>query len=88
MPAGSKKAGTLTAQSASLPPVSQSQGQVTVDPLPPFHDASPCQCTYDLTVMDCLEGLAKAMDFGWFDIETFDVEEYEHFEQVEVRQGQ
>ncbi|CAM9495281.1 unnamed protein product, partial [Discosporangium mesarthrocarpum] len=23
-------------------------------PFPPFHDASPCVCTYNLTVMDCL----------------------------------
>ena len=52
-------------------------------PFPPFHDASPCACTFDLTVLDCLRGLAKAMKFNFFDSENFDVEEYEHFEQVE-----
>jgi cell division cycle 14 len=68
----------------SLPPVSQSQGSVTVAPLPPWHDASPCACTYDLTVFDCLKGFQKARMHGFYDPETFDVEEYEHFEQVEV----
>ena len=24
-------------------------------PFPPFHDASPCVCTYNLTVLDCLK---------------------------------
>ena len=83
MPAGTKKV-EGTAKTQSLPPVSSSQGTVTVAALPPFHDASPCQCTYDLNVFDCLEGMAKAMDHGFYDMETFDVDEYEHFEQVEV----
>lgn len=69
----------------SLPPVSQSQGAPTIADLPPFHDASPCQCTYDLTVLDCLKGFSKARGHNFFDKETFDVEEYEFFEQVEVR---
>lgn len=51
--------------------------------LPPFHDASPCRCTYDLTVLDCLHGLAKARMYRYFDFDDFDVEEYEYFEQVE-----
>lgn len=70
---------------ASLPPVSTSQGAPTIAALPDFHDASPCPCTYDLTVLDCLQGFAKARLHGFFDLETFDVEEYEYFEQVEVR---
>jgi len=53
--------------------------------LQPFHDASPCECTYNLTVLDCLRGLAKARDYGFFNFETFDVNEYEYYEQVEVR---
>jgi len=72
------------AANASQPPVSNSQGSVTIQQLPPFHDASPCACTYDLTVMDCLRGMAKARSLGFYNHETFDVEEYEHFEQVEV----
>lgn len=70
---------------ASQPPVSHSQGGPTIAALPYFHDASPCECTYDLTVLDCLKGFAKARLHGFFDMETFDVEEYEYFEQVEVR---
>jgi cell division cycle 14 len=37
-----------------------------VNPLPPFHDASPIVCTYDLTVYDCLCGLEKARQLGFF----------------------
>eukprot|EP00521_Asterionellopsis_glacialis_P018177 CAMPEP_0195299064 /NCGR_PEP_ID=MMETSP0707-20130614/24779_1 /TAXON_ID=33640 /ORGANISM="Asterionellopsis glacialis, Strain CCMP134" /LENGTH=528 /DNA_ID=CAMNT_0040361337 /DNA_START=331 /DNA_END=1917 /DNA_ORIENTATION=- len=55
----------------------------TLAPLPPFHDASPCACTYDLSILDCLHGLAKARMYGFFDFDNFDVDEYEHFEQVE-----
>jgi hypothetical protein len=36
--------------------------------------------------MDCLGALVKARQFDFFDWgEKFDVNEYEHFEQVEVR---
>ena len=52
-------------------------------PFPPFHDASPCVCTYNLTVLDCLRGIRKALDCGFFDLDNFDIEEYEHFEKVE-----
>ncbi|KAL9187162.1 hypothetical protein ACHAXT_010882 [Thalassiosira profunda] len=80
----------------------------TLHPLPPFHDASPIVCTYDLSVHDCLQGLDKARKLGFFKFDnapdavvrkpsadepettwpprtptTFNVEEYEHFEQVE-----
>lgn len=68
---------------ASASPVSRSQGILTIGPLPPFHDASPVACTYDLTVMDCLRGMHKARSLGFYDEKSFDVEEYEHFEQVE-----
>ena len=72
------------ANSRSLPPISQSQGAVTIAPLPPFHDASPVACTYELSVMDCLEGMVKAMQLGFWSLDDFDLDEYEHFEQVEV----
>jgi len=74
----------IQVENGSLPPVSNSQGAVTIQELPSFHDASPVACTYDLTVIDCLKGIAKAREHGFFDLESFDVEEYEHFEQVEV----
>ena len=49
----------------------------------PFHDASPCACTYDVTVLDCLKGLHKARACNFFDFDAFDLNEYEHFEAVE-----
>ena len=52
-------------------------------PFPPFHDASPCACTYNLTVIDCLKGIEKARMYGFFNFGTFDCDEYEYFEQVE-----
>lgn len=52
-------------------------------PFPPFHDASPCACTFDLNILDCLRGLLKARKYNFFDFDNFDIEEYEHFEQVE-----
>ena len=51
-------------------------------PFPPFHDASPCICTFNVTILDCLKGMCKAIDRGFFNFETFDVEEYEYFEKV------
>ena len=50
--------------------------------LPPFHDASPCLCSFQLTALDCLRGLNKARKSSFFDFSTFDLAEYEHYEQV------
>merc|ERR1712151_145359 len=52
-------------------------------PLEPFHDASPCICTYDLNIIDCLYGLAKAKKYNFFSFINFNVNEYEYYEQVE-----
>jgi cell division cycle 14 len=54
-----------------------------VTPFPPWHDATPTACSFNLTIMDTLRGLKKAMDCKFFDLSTFDVDEYEHYEQVE-----
>jgi cell division cycle 14 len=76
-----------TAQSTSLPPPYPltTIGQATVALLPTFHDASPVACNYNLNLMHCLQGLKKAREFGFFSWDSFDVEEYEYYEQVEVR---
>lgn len=76
---------TSPARNESTPPPSPrtSIGNATVCDVPPFHDASPCACTFELTVLDCLRGLRKARMYGFFDYDTFNVEEYEYFEQVE-----
>lgn len=59
-------------------------GRQTIQVLPPFHDASPYRCSYELTLMDCLGALVKARQFEFFDWgDKFDVTEYEYFEQVE-----
>ena len=56
----------------------------TLGQIPPFHDASSCECDYDLNILDCLNGLSKARTYNFFNFDEFDIEEYEHFEQVEV----
>ncbi|PAA64436.1 hypothetical protein BOX15_Mlig011971g1 [Macrostomum lignano] len=49
----------------------------------PFRDASYGICTYNLTLLDCLHAVSKALLHGFFNFENFNVEEYEHYEQVE-----
>ncbi|XP_026230381.1 dual specificity protein phosphatase CDC14AB-like [Anabas testudineus] len=49
----------------------------------PFRDAAVGECTFNLTVLDCLQGLRKAFQHAFMDFENFDVEEYEHYERVE-----
>ncbi|KAG1945795.1 dual specificity protein phosphatase CDC14A [Pimephales promelas] len=49
----------------------------------PFRDASFGNCTYNLTVLDSLQGIRKALQHGFLNFETFDVNEYEHYERVE-----
>ncbi|XP_077188983.1 dual specificity protein phosphatase CDC14A isoform X5 [Paroedura picta] len=52
-------------------------------PYLPFRDASFGNCTYNLTILDCLQGIKKALQHGFFDFRTFDADEYEHYERVE-----
>uniref|UniRef100_A0A671XVH6 Uncharacterized protein n=1 Tax=Sparus aurata TaxID=8175 RepID=A0A671XVH6_SPAAU len=49
----------------------------------PFRDAAVGECTFNLTVLDCLQGIHKALQHGFFDFDSFNVEEYEHYERVE-----
>ena len=51
--------------------------------LKPFRDASTLPSTFDLTVIDCLRGLKRAMNLGWFDINTFDPEMWTRMEAIE-----
>lgn len=46
-------------------------------PFRPFRDAINGPCNFQLTIMDCLEGMQKAMELGWFGMETFDLCSYE-----------
>ncbi len=49
----------------------------------PYRDASLGPACFQLTVLHCLKGLARGISLGWFELETFDADEYEHYERVE-----
>jgi len=51
--------------------------------LVPYCDAGGLVSLYNLTVLDCLKGLHRAIGLGWVDFSKFDPEEYDYFEQVE-----
>ena len=44
---------------------------------PDFRDASFAPPDFFITILDCLRGLVKAREVGWYDPEEFDVEAYE-----------
>jgi cell division cycle 14 len=48
-----------------------------------FRDAGYGGCTYKCTVLHCLKGLEKAIQLGWFNYATFNIQEYEFYEKVE-----
>ncbi|CAH8635367.1 unnamed protein product [Schistosoma margrebowiei] len=52
-------------------------------PFLPFRDASFGASTYHLTLLDCLFAVNKALLNRFLDFDTFDLQEYEHFEKVE-----
>jgi len=39
-------------------------------------------CSFTLTILDTLKGLYKARECHFFNFATFDIAEYEHYEQV------
>ena len=46
----------------------------------PFRDATFTPQNFDLTLEDCLAGLAQAVSLGWFDPRTFDLEAYQRLD--------
>lgn len=52
-------------------------------PFPNWHDATPSVCSFQLTLLDTLRGLSKARDHKFFDFDSFNIDEYEYYEQVE-----
>ncbi|XP_064591586.1 dual specificity protein phosphatase CDC14B isoform X2 [Zonotrichia leucophrys gambelii] len=49
----------------------------------PFRDASFGTCSFHLTLLDCFHAINKALQYGFLDFSTFDVDEYEHYERAE-----
>jgi cell division cycle 14 len=53
----------------------------TIKPaLRPFRDASYSECSYELTLLDILNGLEYSIKLGWFDYSKFNVRDYEFYE--------
>lgn len=52
-------------------------------PFKPFRDASYTNCSYECTILHCLKGLEYAIKLGWFNVKTFNVQEYEYYEDIE-----
>lgn len=52
-------------------------------PFLPFRDAMSGPSDFDLTILDCLRGLKLAIENGWFDLNTFDADEYLFYNRVE-----
>ncbi|KAG2383500.1 hypothetical protein C9374_004171 [Naegleria lovaniensis] len=52
-------------------------------PLIPFRDASQSLSTFNLTLLDCCKGLAKAISLNFLNYERFDADEYLKLEKVE-----
>ncbi|CEP00378.1 protein-tyrosine-phosphatase [Plasmodiophora brassicae] len=49
----------------------------------PFRDASMQACLYKLTILHCLQALAAAVRLKFFNVDTFDVSQYEFYERIE-----
>jgi cell division cycle 14 len=49
----------------------------------PFRDALYLPCTYKCTILHCLQGLEFAVKAKWFNLDNFDVRDYEYYERVE-----
>lgn len=49
----------------------------------PFRDATSGICTYQMTILEVLKGLEKAIELGWYDFKNFDVQEYEYYEKLD-----
>ncbi|XP_051674449.2 dual specificity protein phosphatase CDC14B isoform X1 [Oryctolagus cuniculus] len=49
----------------------------------PFRDAAYGSCNYYITLLDCFHAVKKAMQYGFLDFNTFNLDEYEHYEKAE-----
>lgn len=44
---------------------------------------APGVCTFELSILDCLKGMEKGIELGWYDWNTFDCRSYDFFEKVD-----
>jgi len=49
----------------------------------PFRDASVGISTFNITILDCLKAIHKAIQHSFFDYDNFNLEEYQFYEKVE-----
>lgn len=49
----------------------------------PFRDAGEDPSLFETTVLECLRGLEKAINLGWYNFHTFDYKEYENVHKLE-----
>lgn len=55
----------------------------SVTPYLPYRDALFGTCSYPLNLKDCISGFYKGMMYRFFDLETFNVDDYDYYEKVE-----
>ncbi|KAH0481990.1 MAG: uncharacterized protein KVP18_004619 [Porospora cf. gigantea A] len=48
----------------------------------PYRDATYGACHYKLTIKDVIKGMEYAMKLGWYDFRSFDLAEYEFYEDI------
>lgn len=49
----------------------------------PFRDAAYGSCSFYITLLDCFHAVKKAMQYGFFNFNSFNLDEYEHYEKAE-----
>lgn len=52
-------------------------------PFRPFRDASRGPSVFDVTIVDCLEGMQRAVELGWYSHRAFDADGYELLARVD-----
>ncbi|XP_053512231.1 dual specificity protein phosphatase CDC14B isoform X6 [Artibeus jamaicensis] len=49
----------------------------------PFRDAAYGSCSFFITLLDCFHAVKKAMQYGFFNFNSFNLDEYEYYEKAE-----
>ncbi|XP_054351923.1 dual specificity protein phosphatase CDC14C [Pongo pygmaeus] len=49
----------------------------------PFRDAAYGSCNFYITLLDCFHAVKKAMQYGFLNFNSFNLDEYEHYEKAE-----